>query len=296
MCRRWAAERLIVMITVQNLTRRYGRFTAVDDISFHCEPGTVTGFLGPNGAGKSTALRAITGLTPPTSGAATIDGRRYADLPNPGQVVGVMLDAAAQHPSRTGLETLRLSATVIGVPRSRAGEMLERVGLAAAATRRVGNYSLGMRQRLGIASTLMGDPEVLILDEPANGMDPEGIRWMRGLLQNFAAGGGTVLLSDLLQTGGTFVRGLSPAGLRDALVAAGLTVEPADDGRCRVDGIRSRSAGRRPPPARCCWNCAPPTPAWRTCSSSSPDPSTGEQHDRRQRHRALRDRSSASDP
>ncbi|WP_029135580.1 ABC transporter ATP-binding protein [Nakamurella lactea] len=253
------------MITVEHLTRRYGRFTAVDDISFHCAPGTVTGFLGPNGAGKSTALRALTGLTPPTSGTATIADRRYVDLPNPGRVVGVMLDAAAQHPGRTGLETLRLSATMLRVPTARAGEMLERVGLADAGKRRVGNYSLGMRQRLGIASTLMGDPEVLILDEPANGMDPEGIRWMRGLLQDFAARGGTVLLSshllgevqatvdhlvvigqgrivaqgalsELLSGHGTVVLGLSPAGLRTALESAGLSTVPAADGRWKVDG------------------------------------------------------------
>ena len=253
------------MITVENLTKRYGGTTAVSDVSFSCEPGSITGFLGPNGAGKSTTLRMLTGLTSPTSGSSSIAGRRYADLANPGRVVGVMLDAAAQHPGRTGRETLRLAAGLLGVPRNRIDEMLEQVGLADAATRRVGQYSLGMRQRLGIAAALLGDPAVLILDEPANGMDPEGIRWMRGLLRDFAARGGTVLLSshllgevqatvdrlvvigggrvvangsldELLAGSGTVVRGLDPAGLRGALVSAGLAPEPLPDGGFRVDG------------------------------------------------------------
>src|SRR6266545_4196349 len=238
------------MITVENLTKRYGSHTAVSDVSFTCEPGTITGFLGPNGAGKSTTLRMLTGLTPPTSGTSTIAGHRYSDLRNPGRMVGVMLDAAAQHPGRTGRETLRLSASLLGVPKSRVEESLERVGLADAGTRRVGQYSLGMRQRLGIASALLGDPAVLILDEPANGMDPEGIRWMRGLLRDFAGRGGTVILSshllgevqatvdrlvvigggrivangsleELLAGSGTLVRGLDPIGLNQALTAAG---------------------------------------------------------------------------
>jgi ABC-2 type transport system ATP-binding protein len=252
------------MITVENLTKRYRGTTAVSDVSFSCAPGTITGFLGPNGAGKSTTLRMLTGLTTPTSGTSSITGRRYADLPNPGREVGVMLDAAAQHPGRTGRETLRLAAVLLGVPATRADEMLERVGLADATKRRVGQYSLGMRQRLGIASALLGDPAVLILDEPANGMDPEGIRWMRGLLQDFAARGGTVLLSshllgevqatvdrlvvigagrvvandsldELLAGSGTLVRGLDPIALNKALTAAGLDVEPLADGRFRVD-------------------------------------------------------------
>jgi ABC-2 type transport system ATP-binding protein len=252
------------MITVENLTKRYRGTTAVSDVSFSCAPGTITGFLGPNGAGRSTTLRMLTGLTTPTSGTSSITGRRYADLPNPGREVGVMLDAAAQHPGRTGRETLRLAAVLLGVPATRADEMLERVGLADATKRRVGQYSLGMRQRLGIASALLGDPAVLILDEPANGMDPEGIRWMRGLLQDFAARGGTVLLSshllgevqatvdrlvvigagrvvandsldELLAGSGTLVRGLDPIALNKALTAAGLDVEPLADGRFRVD-------------------------------------------------------------
>src|SRR5919199_5467342 len=187
------------MISVENLTKRYGAGPAsVDDVSFTCAPGTVTGFLGPNGAGKSTTLRALCGLTPPTSGSATINGARYADLPNPGRVVGVMLDASAQHPGRTGRETMRLAATLLGVPRDRADAMLERVGLQGAERRRVRDYSLGMRQRLGIGQALLGDPSVLVLDEPANGLDPEGIRWMRGLLQGLAQQGRTVLVSSHL--------------------------------------------------------------------------------------------------
>ena len=187
------------MITTENLTKRYGNFTAVDDISFTVEPGRVVGFLGPNGAGKSTAMRMMTSLTVPTSGRALIKGVPYARLANPGRQVGVMLDASAQHPGRTGLETLRLAGLQLGVPSSRVDEMLAMVGLTATeASRRVRNYSLGMRQRLGLAAAFMGDPEVLILDEPANGLDPQGIHWMRGLLRDFANRGGTVLLSSHL--------------------------------------------------------------------------------------------------
>ncbi|NNG34360.1 ABC transporter ATP-binding protein [Nakamurella aerolata] len=251
------------MITVENVTRRYGSFVAVDNVSFECAPGTVTGFLGPNGAGKSTTLRILAGLTPASSGRATISGRDYHALPNPGRVVGIMLDAAAQHPGRTGSETLRLAATALGVPRQRIGEMLDVVGLADAGGRRVGQYSLGMRQRLGIATALLGDPQVLILDEPANGMDPEGIRWMRELLRDFAARGGTVLLSshllsevqatvdhlvvigrgrivaqgklaDLLHGGGTLVRGIDQPALAAALQRAGLQPEQTSAGAWRV--------------------------------------------------------------
>lgn len=187
------------MIRIEHLTKRYGGFTAVDDISFVAQPGRVTGFLGPNGAGKSTALRMLTHLTPATSGSALVLGRRYEDLPNPSRHVGVMLDAAAQHPGRTGRELLQLAAMVTGMGRSRVEEMLDLVGLERSeARRRVKNYSLGMRQRLGLAGALMGRPQVLILDEPANGLDPAGIRWMRGLLRDFADQGGTVLLSSHL--------------------------------------------------------------------------------------------------
>ncbi|APH01617.1 ATP-binding cassette domain-containing protein [Janibacter indicus] len=187
------------MITVNHLTKRYGDFTAVDDISFTARPGSVTGFLGPNGAGKSTAMRMMTGLTPPTSGEAHVLGRRYADLPNPGRHVGVMLDASAQHPGRTGREVLTLAARTIGVDATAVARGLATVGLTdEEAGRRVRNYSLGMRQRLGLAAALVGDPEVLVLDEPANGLDPQGIHWMRGLLRDFADAGGTVLLSSHL--------------------------------------------------------------------------------------------------
>lgn len=187
------------MITFQNLSRHYGRIRAVDDISFTAQPGSVTGFLGPNGAGKSTALRCLVGLSLPTSGSATVLGHRYRELNNPGRQVGVMLDASAQHPGRTGLETLRLAARMIRVDDSRVDEALTACGLTRdEAGQRVGKYSLGMRQRLGIAQALLGEPEVLILDEPANGLDPQGIRWMRGLLRDFADDGGTVLLSSHL--------------------------------------------------------------------------------------------------
>lgn len=187
------------MITATNLTKRYGASTVVDDVSFTCPAGTVTGFLGPNGAGKSTTLRMVTGLSTPDTGTSEVAGLPFRRLPNPGRVVGVMLDASAQHGGRTGRETLRLAADVLDVDRSRTDEMLELVGLAGRpATQRVGRYSLGMRQRLGLAHALLGDPDVLILDEPANGLDPDGIRWMRGLLRRFADAGGTVLLSSHL--------------------------------------------------------------------------------------------------
>lgn len=187
------------MIQVQNLTKTYAGFTAVDDVSFTCNPGAVTGFLGPNGAGKSTTMRIMTGLTPPSSGQALIDGVDYRDIPNPGTQVGVLLDASAQHAGRTGREILTLSAMTMGLPSSRVDEMLELVSLTDnEAKRRVKNYSLGMRQRLGIANALLGDPKVLILDEPANGLDPAGIHWMRSLLRHYADRGGTVLLSSHL--------------------------------------------------------------------------------------------------
>ncbi|MCA1984159.1 MAG: ABC transporter ATP-binding protein [Nocardioides sp.] len=187
------------MIKVEGLTRVYGAYTAVDDVTFTCEPGRVTGFLGPNGAGKSTTMRIMVGLTPPTKGRTTIKGVDYHDLPNPGRTVGVLLDASAQHGGRTGREVLTLSAMTMGLPSSRVDEMLQLVSLSPSeAKRRVKNYSLGMKQRLGIANALLGDPEILILDEPANGLDPAGIRWMRGLLKSYADRGGTVLLSSHL--------------------------------------------------------------------------------------------------
>jgi ABC-2 type transport system ATP-binding protein len=187
------------MIEVQSLTRVYGQHRAVDDVTFTARPGRVTGFLGPNGAGKSTTMRIMVGLTPPTSGTALVGGRRFADLPNPGMEVGVLLDASAQHAGRTGREVLTVAQRTMGLPARRVDEMLELVSLTPEeAGRRVRNYSLGMRQRLGIATALLGDPSVLILDEPANGLDPAGIRWMRDLLRGYADRGGTVLLSSHL--------------------------------------------------------------------------------------------------
>ncbi|WP_406075366.1 ABC transporter ATP-binding protein [Micromonospora sp. NBC_01638] len=248
------------MITVENLTKRYGPHPAVDDVSFQCAPGTVTGFLGPNGAGKSTTMRMICGLTAPTAGRATVSGHPYRDLPNPGREVGVLLDASAQHAGRTGREALTLSAYTMGLDRREVAAKLDLVGLnAVAAKRRVKAYSLGMRQRLGLAQALLGDPRVLILDEPANGLDPEGIFWMRGLLRDFADRGGTVLLSshllreveavadrlvvigggrivaqgdknELLAAGGTMVRARDGAALRRALDAANLTAADSADG------------------------------------------------------------------
>ncbi|HQR27844.1 MAG TPA: ATP-binding cassette domain-containing protein [Nocardioides sp.] len=187
------------MIDVTSLTKTYRGVPAVDDITFTARPGRVTGFLGPNGAGKSTTMRVMVGLTPPTAGRATIAGRRFADLPNPGLEVGVLLDASAQHAGRSGREILTLAQRTMGLPAGRVQEMLDLVGLTATeADRRVRHYSLGMRQRLGIAVALLGEPRVLVLDEPANGLDPSGIRWMRDLLRGFADAGGTVLLSSHL--------------------------------------------------------------------------------------------------
>jgi ABC-2 type transport system ATP-binding protein len=187
------------MIEANSLTKRYDGRTAVRSVTFRCEPGTVTGFLGPNGAGKSTTLKMLCGLAQPSSGDASILGVPFSRLPNPGRRVGVLIDASAQHSGRRGAEVLATSAQLMGVDRKRVDAMLDIVGLdQAAAHKRVGKYSLGMRQRLGIAHALLGDPEVLILDEPANGLDPEGMRWMRELLTDFAARGGTVLLSSHL--------------------------------------------------------------------------------------------------
>ncbi len=187
------------MIEVRGLTKSYGGFRAVDDITFTCRPGRVTGFLGPNGAGKTTTMRVMTGLTPATSGEVTIGRLHYRDIPNPGRHVGVLLDASAQHAGRTGREVLTVSVRTMGLPESRVEEMLALVSLSdTEAKRRLRDYSLGMRQRLGIAHALLGDPSVLVLDEPANGLDPAGIRWMRDLLKQYADRGGTVLLSSHL--------------------------------------------------------------------------------------------------
>jgi ABC-2 type transport system ATP-binding protein len=253
------------MITIQSLSKRYGSFLAVDDITFSAAPGRVTGFLGPNGAGKSTTMRVMVGLTPPTSGTAVVNGRRFVDLPDPGREVGVLLDASAQHAGRTGREILAIAQRTMGLPRARVEEMLDLVSLSEEeAGRRVRNYSLGMRQRLGIATALIGDPGVLILDEPANGLDPAGIRWMRDLLRDYANRGGTVLLSshllheievvaddllvigngrlvaqgtkaELLAAAGTVVRAADPAGLSAALEARGITTTTSGDAALRTD-------------------------------------------------------------
>jgi ABC-2 type transport system ATP-binding protein len=248
------------MITVDGVTKTYGAFTAVDDVSFTCRPGQVTGFLGPNGAGKSTTMRIMVGLTPAARGRVTIGGHRYADLPNPGRHVGVLLDASAQHAGRTGREVLTIGAVTMGLPMSRVDEMIELVSLSPReAKRRVKNYSLGMRQRLGIAHALLGDPSILILDEPANGLDPAGIHWMRGLLCEYAERGGTVCLSshllteveriadeliligqgrivaqgtkqELLQTRGAYVRAVETDLLVESLRREGIAVLPSGDG------------------------------------------------------------------
>lgn len=253
------------MITVEGLTKTYGPLRALDDVSFVCKPGSVTGFLGPNGAGKSTAMRIMSGLTPPTSGRATVGGVAFHDIPNPGTKVGVLLDASAQHDGRSGREILTLGAMTMGLPKSRVDEMLALVSLSETeAKRRLKNYSLGMRQRLGVAHALLGDPEILILDEPANGLDPAGIHWMRGLLRDYANRGGTVLLSshllheveviadeliligrgrivaqgtkaELLQTAGTFVRAIEPDALASALSQAGIHATPSGDNGLRTD-------------------------------------------------------------
>lgn len=253
------------MITVERLTKKYATTLAVDDISFTAAAGRVTGFLGPNGAGKSTTMRIMVGLTRATAGTVTISGRKFADLPNPGLEVGVLLDASAQHAGRSGREILTLGQRLMGLPRARVEEMLEAVSLTPdEASRRVGEYSLGMRQRLGIATALIGDPEVLVLDEPANGLDPAGIRWMRDLLRGYADRGGTVLLSshllheieviaddivmighgrivsqgtktELLHEAGTIVRAVDLARLEHALTDWGLTVSPTGDGALRTD-------------------------------------------------------------
>jgi len=248
------------MIESNGLTKRFGGRTVVQDVTFACEPGTVTGFLGPNGAGKTTTLRMLCGLSEPDAGSAAVLGGAYRALPNPGRRVGMLLDASAQHPGRRGRETLALSARLMGVPEQRADELLTVVGLdRSAARKRVRQYSLGMRQRLGLAHALLGDPEVLILDEPANGLDPEGMRWMRSLLRDFADRGGTVLLSshllaeveavadqlviigggriaaagsreELLAGTGTLVRARDADALAAAMEAAGLSASAVDGG------------------------------------------------------------------
>lgn len=183
-------------IRIDHLSKSFGPVQAVDDLTFTVHPGRVTGFLGPNGAGKTTTLRMLLGLVRPTSGTATIGGRAYHDLPRPTRTVGAALEAASFHSGRTARDHLRVYAPQFGVPDTRCDEVLEQVGLTEAARRRVGGFSLGMRQRLALATTLLGDPRVLLLDEPANGLDPEGIAWLRALLRHLASEGRTVLISS----------------------------------------------------------------------------------------------------
>src|SRR5579863_7380497 len=186
------------MITAHSLTKRYGAKTAVDNLTFEVPPGEVTGFLGPNGSGKSTTMRMIMGLDIPTSGSALVGGRAYAELAWPLREVGGLLDAKAFHPARTARNHLRWLAVTNDIPLRRVDEVLDQVGLTAVADRRAGKFSLGMGQRLGIAATLLGDPSVLLFDEPVNGLDPEGIRWVRHFLRSLAAEGRTVFVSSHL--------------------------------------------------------------------------------------------------
>src|SRR3954447_24476859 len=261
-----------LMIEVTGLTKQYGARTVVDDVSFTLEPGTVTGFLGPNGAGKTTTMRMVAGLVPTTSGSALVDGRPYAALPNPGAVMGTLLDAAAVHPGRTGRTHLRLIADALGVPIARVDEVLEMVDLTSAARRRIRGSSWGTQQRLGIAAALLADPPVLMFDEPANGLDPEGIQWMRSLLRGHAVRGGTVLLSShllgevehtvdrllvigggrivadgpvssLLGSDGVAVRAADSAALAADLVAKGFAVSPGEDGVLVVAGAAPGDVG-----------------------------------------------------
>jgi ABC-2 type transport system ATP-binding protein len=229
-------------LEVRDLTKRFGTVVAVDGLSFETPAGAVTGFLGPNGAGKTTTLRALLGLVRPTSGQALIGGRPYRDMPHPRRVLGAVLEAAGANPGRTGRDQLRVLASVDGLPAGRVDEVLELVGLAFAAGRRVSGYSAGMRQRLGLAAALLGDPDVLVLDEPANGLDPEGIAWLRTFLRDFAAGGRTVLvsshvLSEVAQTVDRVVivsRGrLRYAGPLDGLGDGTVHVESAETERLR---------------------------------------------------------------
>jgi ABC-2 type transport system ATP-binding protein len=251
-------------IVVDNLTKVFGTQRAVDSLSFTVEPGSVTGFLGPNGAGKTTTLRMLLGLVAPTAGSATINGVNYHSLPRPLQTVGAALEAASFHPAHTGLQHLRIYCAAAGLPAGRADEVLQLVGLADAAKKKTKGYSMGMRQRLGLAGTLLGDPRVLILDEPANGLDPEGIRWLRGFFRHLAGEGRTVLVSShqlsevqevadravILNRGklvrsGTLaelsaghttavVRGPNLLPLQQALAAAGLSGSTEADGSLRV--------------------------------------------------------------
>jgi ABC-2 type transport system ATP-binding protein len=263
------------VISIEGLTKRFGDVLAVDNLSFEVDQGTVTGFLGPNGAGKTTTLRTLLGLITPTAGTARIDGRPYRELPDPIRHVGALLEASSFHPGRSARNHLRVVATAAGLPPARADQVLAQVGLAGAARRRVGGFSLGMRQRLGLATALLGDPRVLVLDEPANGLDPEGVHWLRGLLRHLADQGCTVLVSshvlaEVAQTvdqvvimadgrlvtqstlaaltdqakGAVRVRGADTQALRDLLAAQGAGVELTASNELVASGISSEQIGR----------------------------------------------------
>jgi ABC-2 type transport system ATP-binding protein len=252
-------------IEVRGLTKRYGSTVAVDDLTFSIPPGRITGFLGPNGAGKTTTLRALLGLVHPTAGEARVEGEPYRRLREPLRRVGAVLEADSFHPARSGRNHLRAQAVAAGLSPERVDQVLEQVELSGAARRRVGGYSLGMRQRLSVASALLGEPRLLVLDEPANGLDPEGIRWLRTFLRSFAGGGGTVFISshvlaevaqladevviihhgklvahEQLETlvarsaGGTVVRSPQAARLRQLLAEAGIEAAEAGEGELRV--------------------------------------------------------------
>ncbi len=247
------------VIEVRSLRKRYGAVTAVDDLSFTVGRGRITGFVGPNGAGKTTTLRSLLGLVTPTAGSATILGRPYRELDEPARRVGAVLEATDVHPGRSGRNHLRIIAAGSGVDATRVDEVLELVGLADAARRRVRGYSLGMRQRLGLAAALLGDPDVLVLDEPANGLDPEGIRWLRTFLRGLAAEGRTVLVSshvlaELAQTAddvAIIARGRlvahAPLPELTARAGAGTRVRSPDAGRLaqalETAGVSARTAG-----------------------------------------------------
>ncbi len=264
------------VIAVRGMVKRFGPVLAVHDLSFEVQSGTVTGFLGPNGAGKTTTLRALLGLVNPTSGTATVFGQPYRELADPSRRVGAALEASGFHPGRRAIDHLRIAAIAAGVPVARAGAALAEVGMEPAAGRRVGGFSLGMRQRLALAGALLGQPEVLVLDEPANGLDPEGIHWMRGFLRSYADQGGTVLISshvlsevaqtvdnvvivaggrlvaestltDLVQqasSGAVRLRSEQSGALCDALVAKGATASRADTDSVLVTGFDARHVGR----------------------------------------------------
>ncbi len=258
-------------LTFDHLTKRYGHDVVIEDLSFVVRPGRVTGFLGPNGAGKSTAMKMLLGLAAPTSGHASIGAWRYAALPHPARTVGVVLEPNAFHPGRSGRNHLRILADGVGVPAHRVDEVLALVGLTDAAERHVGAFSLGMRQRLSLACALLGDPSVLVLDEPGNGLDPQGIRWLRDLLRTRAAAGGTVLVSShlldevehladdvvvinrgklvaagelaTLQRSGVTIRTPDPRRLADLLIDAGATITSTGDGALAVRGLSTAQIG-----------------------------------------------------